>query len=62
MIVGVSFGVVGFVVAVGVCIFILPSILVSPAGELVVLVGALVLSQLTYRSKLRSYYRTADLA
>lgn len=62
MLVAVSFGVTGFVVAVGACVFLSPRILVFPVAELVVLLGALVISQLTYRSKLSSYYQTADLA
>jgi hypothetical protein len=34
----------------------------SPAVELTVLLALLVVSRLLYRSGLRSYYRTADLA
>ncbi len=61
-VVAVAFGVTGFVVAVFVCVFLLPLIFASPILELTTLVAALVISQLTYRHKLTSYYRTADLA
>ncbi|MDH3626489.1 MAG: hypothetical protein OEV00_04700 [Acidobacteriota bacterium] len=61
MIVGVAFGVVGFVVLVVICVYLSPLIFVSPIVELTVLVSALLLSQWALRHKLADYYRTADL-
>lgn len=59
--VGVIFGVTGFVIAVFVISFISRNLFGSPGVELAVLAGALVASQLIYRDKLMSYYRTTDL-
>ena len=60
--VGIIFGVTGFVLAVLVLSVISAGLLKSPAVELVVLVVALLVSQLVYRHKLTDYFRTADLA
>ena len=60
--VGVIFGVIGFVVAVLVLSYISAGLLESPALELGLLSVALLVSQLVYRHKLTNYFRTADLA
>jgi hypothetical protein len=60
-VVSLAFGVTGFVFAVGLGVFILPLIFVSPLHELGTLIAGLVVSQLIYRNKLASYYQTADL-
>jgi hypothetical protein len=59
---GVIFGVVGFVVAVFLLTLAWPAIFVSPIVELITLLVALLISQLLYRHKLTTYYQTADLA
>jgi hypothetical protein len=59
--VGVIFGICGFVVAVLVLAVISAGLLESPAVELAVLAAALLVSQLIYRQMLANYFRTADL-
>ena len=59
---GVIFGVIGFVLAVLVLSVISAGLIGSPEVELAVLAAALLVSQLVYRRKLRNYFRTADLA
>jgi hypothetical protein len=59
--VGVVFGITGFVIAVIFWAFVSPRLFGSPAVELATLAAALLVSQLIYRHKLTSYYRTADL-
>ena len=60
--VGVIFGVVGFVVAVCFWTYVSPALFGSPAVELVSLAVALVVSHLIYGRMLTTYYRSADLA
>jgi len=61
-VVAMAFGVVGFVIAVCLGVFVLPLIFVSPIPELAALVAVFLVSQFVYRNQLMSYYRTADLA
>jgi len=60
--VGLIFGVSGFVLAVCATVFVSPRLFNAPAVELGALVVALLLSQWIYRQALIGYTRTADLA
>jgi len=60
--IGMIFGVCGFVLLAGIGTFVSPRLFGSPQVELSGLALALVLSQWLYRRGLTSYFRTVDLA
>ena len=59
--VGVIFGVVGFIVAVAIGTFVSPRVFLAPVVEIIALTTTLLVSQLLYRWHLIGYYRETDL-
>ena len=60
--IGVIFGIIGFVLAAGIGTWLSPRLFGSPSMELLALSLLILASQLLYRHKLIRYYQTADLA
>jgi hypothetical protein len=60
--IGVIFGIVGFVLTTGIGTWLSPRLFGPPLTELLALSLLILASQLFYRHKLNRYYQTADLA